>query len=438
MKISIFGLGYVGCVSAACLAEMGHDVIGVDINAHKVRLINAGLSPIVEEGLEELILAQRQAGRLRATTAPDLSDRDLVFICVGTPSNGNGSLHLDYVNRVCTDIGRLLRSAGHRITVVLRSTVLPGVAEEMAIPALEAASGMHAGSDFGFALNPEFLREGSSVHDFYHPPKTVIGVFDQESADLLSALYSSLPAPLFQLAPGEASMIKYADNAFHAVKVAFANEIGRMCKNFQVDSRVVMNVFTQDTKLNISPLYLKPGFAFGGSCLPKDLRALTHRARQDDVALPMLNSALESNEEHLQHALRLVKACGRKRIGVLGLSFKHGTDDLRESPVVALVEELVGKGYEVRIYDRNVSMARLMGANKEYIEREVPHIAKLMCSSMEELLARSEVVVIGNNGQEHERVLGDLRNGHKIIDLSGLKNGRHTHIKEVNYEGICW
>ncbi|HNW60093.1 MAG TPA: nucleotide sugar dehydrogenase [bacterium] len=438
MKISIFGLGYVGCVSAACLAEMGHEVTGVDINAEKVRLINQGHSPIVEEGLDGLIARQRQEGRLRAATEPVVADRDLVFICVGTPSNANGSLHLGYVQRVCTEIGAALRGVRRRVTVVLRSTVLPGVAETVALPALEAASGLRAGIDFGFALNPEFLREGTSVYDFYHPPKTVIGVFDPAAAELLAELYADLEAPLFRLAPGEAAMIKYADNAFHAIKVAFANEIGRLCKSFQVDSRQVMNVFVQDTKLNLSPYYLKPGFAFGGSCLPKDIRALSHRARQEDVDIPLLNAAMASNEEHIRHALRLVKAYGRKKIGILGLSFKHGTDDLRESPVVTLVEELMGKGYEVAIFDRNVSVARLMGANKEYIEREVPHIARLMCSTMEELMARSEVVVIGNNGAEHDRVLGDLRNGHKIIDLSGLKNGKHKQMEEVNYEGICW
>ena len=438
MKINVFGLGYVGCVSAACFAEMGHDVTGVDINEHKVSLFNAGRSPIIEEGLEELIVRQQKAGRLRATTQPSITGEELVFVCVGTPSNGNGSLHLGYVRRVCGEIGQELRRIDHRVTVVIRSTILPGVAENVVIPILEQTSGMRAGVDFGFALNPEFLREGTSIYDFYHPPKTIIGTCDQASAELLTSLYSDLSAPIFQLPLGEASMIKYADNAFHALKVAFANEIGRLCKSLQLDSRQVMDVFIKDTKLNLSPYYLKPGYAFGGSCLPKDLRALIHWARQEDVDIPLLNAALASNEEHIQHALRLVKASGRKRIGVLGLSFKHGTDDLRESPVVTLVEDLIGKGYEVHIFDRNVSVAQLMGANKEYIEREVPHIAKLMCGSVEELIALSDVVVIGNNGAEHERVLDELHNGHKIIDLSGLQNGTHAHIEEVDYEGICW
>ncbi len=440
MKISVFGLGYVGCVSAACFAEMGHDVIGVDISEHKVDLINKGQSPIVENGLEELISQQKHAARLRATTdtVAAVRESEVIFICVGTPSNGNGSLHLGYVERVCSEIGAVLRKIDRRVTIALRSTVLPGVAEEVAIPCLESSSGRKLGQGFGFALNPEFLREGTSLYDFYHPPKTVIGVFDKPSAELLSLLYAGLPAPLFRLQPGEAAMIKYADNAWHAVKVTFANEIGRLCKNFRVDARAVMNVFVKDTKLNLSPYYLKPGFAFGGSCLPKDLRALAHYARQSDVNVPLLEAAMHSNAEHIRYALQMVKAYGRKRIGVLGLSFKHGTDDLRESPVVTLVEQLLGKGYDVRIYDRNVSLARLMGANKEYIEREVPHIAKLMCGSLEELLRHSDIVVIGNSAEEHEAVLGDLRNGHKIIDLSGLKNVEHVNAKEVNYEGICW
>jgi GDP-mannose 6-dehydrogenase len=440
MKISVFGLGYVGCVSAACFAEMGHDITGVDINEHKVNMINNGQSPIIENGIEELIAQQRAAGRLQATTdaAAAVKASDLIFICVGTPSNGNGSLHLGFVDRVCGEIGAALRTLDRKVTVALRSTVLPGVAEEIAIPRLESASGKKLGDGFGFALNPEFLREGTSVYDFYHPPKTIIGMFDKSSADLLAFLYSELPAPVFRLQSGEAAMIKYADNSFHAVKVAFANEIGRLCKNFHVDSRIVMDVFVKDLKLNLSPYYLKPGFAFGGSCLPKDLRALTHHAKQTDVSVPLLEAAINSNADHIQYALDMVKANGRKRIGVLGLSFKHGTDDLRESPVVTLVEQLLGKGYDVRIFDRNVSLARLMGANKEYIEREVPHITKLMCGSLEELLAHSDIVVIGNNAEEHEAVLGDLRNGHKIIDLSGLKNGKHVNVKEVNYEGICW
>jgi GDP-mannose 6-dehydrogenase len=440
MKLSVFGLGYVGCVSAACFAEMGHEVTGVDVNPVKVNMINQGLSPIIENGLDRIIAKQVLNGHLRATLHAHeaVEGSDLAFICVGTPSESNGSIDLRYIERVCEQIGSAMRGRSRHFTVALRSTVLPGVAEQTALRILQERSGKKIGDDFGFAVNPEFLREGTSVYDFYHPPKTVIGAFDPHTAELLQNIYQDITAPIFILRPDEASMIKYADNAFHAIKVAFANEMGRLCKKFHVDSRVVMSVFTKDLKLNLSSYYLKPGFAFGGSCLPKDLRAISHYARQMDVAVPVVDAAMASNEEHIRHALDMIKENGRKKIGVLGLSFKHGTDDLRESPVVALVEQLIGKGYDVRIFDNNVALARLMGANKEYIEHEVPHIARLMCHSVSEVLEESEVVVIGNNAEEYRPVLDDLRNGHKIIDLSGLRNEGNLILEEENYEGICW
>ncbi len=440
MRISVFGLGYVGCVSAACFAEMGHQVVGVDVNMKKVRMINRGVSPIIEKGLDDLIHSKVAAGRLVGTrnASRAVEQSDIVFICVGTPSETNGSINLAYVERVSDEIGRALKKPKHYITVALRSTVLPGVARETVLRRLENHSGKKVGRDFGFAVNPEFLREGTSVYDFYHPPKTVIGVFDTQSAERLQQLYQPISAPIFLVKPDEASMIKYADNAFHAIKVSFANEIGRLCKVFHVDSRKVMDVFTKDYKLNLSPYYLRPGFAFGGSCLPKDLRALSHRARQLDVAVPLLDAAITSNQEHIRFALDMVKENGRKKIGILGLSFKQGTDDLRESPMVTLVEQLLGKGYDVHIFDKNVSLSRLIGANKEYIEREVPHIAKLMCSSVQDVLAKSEVVVVANNSEEYKTVLQELRNGHKIIDLSGLHTDEQAKIEEVNYEGICW
>ncbi len=413
MNTSVFGLGYVGSVSAACLAEMGHHVIGVDVNPRKVDIINSGDSPIVEADLDQIIRQQVAAGRLRATLDPAEAVREaqLILICVGTPSNGNGSIDLHYIRRVCQDIGKILRDKEEYTVVALRSTVLPDVADEVAKATLEQVSGKQVGIDFGFALNPEFLREGSSVHDFYHPPKTIIGAYDDRSAQILAELYAELPAPIFQLAPREAAMIKYADNAFHAVKVAFANEIGRLCKSLQVDSRIVMDVFVQDSKLNLSPYYLKPGFAFGGSCLPKDLRAVAHRAQQLDVSVPLLRAAIDSNEEHIRHALEMVKRNGRQRIGVLGLSFKSDTDDLRESPVVSLIEQLIGKGYEVQIYDKNVFLGNLMGANKEFIEREVPHIAKLMCSSIREVMDKTDTVVIGHKAKEYEAFLTEHQIG---------------------------
>ncbi len=440
MNISIFGLGYVGSVSAACFAQMGHQVIGIDTNANKVNMINQGIAPIVEQDIEEIIKRQVASGRLRATQNVEeaVSHASVIFVCVGTPSNGNGSIDFKHIQRVCAEIGDALKNKEAFTVVAIRSTMLPNIAEEVAIPNLEWHSGKIAGHDFGFAVNPEFLREGSSVYDFYHPPKTVIGALDKAAGDTLEKLYEAIDAPLFRLSIGEASMIKYADNAFHAIKVTFANEIGRLCKVFGIDSRKVMEVFTRDVKLNLSPYYLKPGFAFGGSCLPKDLRAITHCAKQADVEVPLMKAAMESNEEHIRFTLEKVKDHGKKRIGVLGLSFKAGTDDLRESPVVTLVEQLIGKGYDVSIFDKNVSIARLIGSNKEYIEREIPHIAKLMCGSVQEVLAKSEVVVVGNKAEEHEAVLGELKNGHKIIDLTGLKNAKNGNLKEVDYEGLLW
>ncbi|NOY60380.1 MAG: nucleotide sugar dehydrogenase [Calditrichaeota bacterium] len=440
MNISVFGLGYVGCVSAACFAEMGHKVIGVDVKSSKVKMINKGISPIVEKDIDVLIKRQVDEGNLSATqnTTKAIRDSDVIFICVGTPSNSNGSIDFSYVDRVCGQIGRALKYKKSYTSVVLRSTVLPGIPEKIAIARLEENSGKKAGKDFGFALNPEFLRESTSVYDFYHPPKTVIGELDEKTADILEKMYRPIDDKIFRIGIGEASMIKYSDNAFHAIKVAFANEIGRICKEYNIDSRKVMQVFTSDVKLNLSPYYLKPGFAFGGSCLPKDLRAITHEAKQKDIAVPLLDAAMESNMEHIHHALDMVQKNGRKRIGVLGLSFKGGTDDLRESPIVNMVEQLIGKGYKIRIYDKNVSMARLIGSNKDYIKRYIPHIAKLMSDSVQDVLDHSDVVIVGNQAREHEAILGDLKNGHKIIDLTGLDNANNGNLKEVDYEGICW
>ena len=440
MDIAVIGLGYVGCVSAACLAQMGHTIIGVDINDTKVNLINDGLSPIIEKNLDSIVKDQVASGRLKATRDIDMavSQSGIVFICVGTPSRANGSLNTEYIERVCIEIGRALAQKPDYCTVALRSTILPGIAESVVVPLLEEHSGKKAGADFGFALNPEFLREGSSVYDFYHPPKTIIGELDRKSSDVIASIYEGIDAPVFRLGLGEAAMVKYADNSFHAIKVAFANEIGRICKLYDIDSRMVMDVFTKDVKLNLSSCYLKPGFAFGGSCLPKDLRAIIHTANQNDIEVPLLKATIESNMKHIEHALQMVKGDGRKKIGILGLSFKGGTDDLRESPVVAIVEQLIGKGYSVRIFDKNVSLARLMGANKEYIEREIPHIARLMCDSVHEVIRQSDVLVIGNKAHEHEKVFDEAKDGKVVIDFMGLENASNGKLREVNYEGICW
>lgn len=436
MTLSVFGLGYVGCVSAACMAKEGHIVIGVDVNAGKVEMINTGTSPIVEAGLGELLSEVVQSNRLSATTdaASAVRDSDVSLVCVGTPSNQNGSLDLSYVVRVCEEIGAALKDKSERHVIVMRSTMLPGTIENVVIPALEKSSGKHAGKDFGVCINPEFLREGSSLKDFYAPPFTLIGSDDEETASILRAIYTSIDAPLFVTPVKTAEMVKYVCNCFHALKVGFANEIGNICKTLGIDSHEVMEIFCQDTKLNLSPYYLKPGFAFGGSCLPKDLRAINYKARQMDVEAPILSAILPSNRQQVERAVEMVLATGKKRVGVLGFSFKAGTDDLRESPMVALIETLIGKGLQLRIYDHDVSLARLFGANKEYIERQIPHISQLMHASIEEVLDSSDVIVIGNKADEFKNLAGKRRHDHLIIDLVRIFNAS----SDETYQGICW
>jgi GDP-mannose 6-dehydrogenase len=437
MRISILGLGYVGCVSAACFAAAGHEVTGVDVNAIKVDIINGGRSPIVEPGIEELISEAVKAGRLRATTDPGeaVIASDVSLVCIGTPGNPNGSLNLAYIKRACQQIGEAISAKGRYHVVVMRSTMLPGTIEQTVIPTLEVYSGKRVGRDFDVAINPEFLREGSSIKDFNNPPFTLIGADTEDAAALVGRLYSHLSAPIINTAVKEAEMVKYACNAFHAVKVTFANEIGNICKALGVDSHKVMEVFCQDTKLNLSPYYLKPGFAFGGSCLPKDLRAINYKAKEHDVEVPMLNSVLASNRQQVERAVEAVLRTGRKRVGVLGLSFKSGTDDLRESPMVTMIETLIGKGLKLAIYDRDVELARLFGANKQFIEREIPHISSLMRSDLSEVIASSEVIIIGKKEEEF-RVLADkLNNGPIIIDLVRMFDAEENR---KQYQGICW
>lgn len=422
MKISIFGLGYVGSVSAACFARDGHQVIGVDVNPLKVEIINDGRSPIVEPHLNELMRESVQAGRLRATTdgAEAVAASDVSLVCVGTPGNVNGSLDLTHIKNSCKQIGVALSSIDRHHVVVVRSTLLPGSIERHVIPTLEVYSGKRAGKDFGVAINPEFLREGSSVYDFDNPPFTLIGADDEQVASLVGHMYSRLNAPLFTLQIKEAEMVKYTCNSFHALKVAFANEIGNICKPLEIDSHRVMEVFCQDTKLNLSSYYLKPGFAFGGSCLPKDLRAITYKAKELDVEVPLLNSVLLSNERQIERAINMVLQTGRKNIGVLGLSFKQGTDDLRESPIVTVIERLLGKGLRLAIYDRNVQLARVFGANKEYIEGEIPHISELMHPDLRDVVSFSDVIVIANKSEEYRCITDTLRNDQTVIDLVRL------------------
>lgn len=419
MEISVFGLGYVGCVSAACFATDGHNVLGVDPNSTKVNLINRGISPIVEPGLPELISGECQSGRLRATSnsAEAIAATDISFVCIGTPSAPNGSLDLRFVIRVAEEIGTALRTKGKFHLVVFRSTMLPGTMEQVVLPAISAASGKQVGKDFGLAYHPEFLREGSAISDFRNPPRTVIGEDDPQNSDVLASLYAELTAPLVRCDLRTAELVKYADNVFHALKVAFGNEIGALCRLVGVNSHQLMDIFCLDTKLNLSSIYLKPGFAFGGSCLPKDLRALTYLARKLDLQTPVLEATLTSNTEHKRRALALVTALGRKKIGLLGLSFKEGTDDLRESPTVELVEQLIGKGYSVSIYDRYVALAQLMGANKAYIAQEIPHIASLLVPDISTLLSTSEVIVVTKRSAEYADVLKQLRPDQIVVDL---------------------
>lgn len=437
MRLSVFGLGYVGCVSAACFAREGHEVAGVDVSAVKVEIINSGRSPIVEAGIGELIKEMVSSGRLRATTeaAEAVASSDVSLVCVGTPSRDNGSLDLTYVKRVCQEIGAALEHKRERHTVVIRSTMLPGTIEGTVVPALEVYSGKKAGRDFGVCINPEFLREGTSLKDFYSPPFTLVGADDEDTAAIVSRLYSKIDAPLYVTPVKAAEMVKYACNCFHALKVSFANEIGNVCKGLGIDSHEVMRVFCEDRKLNLSPYYLKPGFAFGGSCLPKDLRAINYKAKELDVEVPLLSSILPSNRRQVERAVEMVLKTGKKKVGVLGFSFKAGTDDLRESPMVTLIEALIGKGIQLAVYDRDVSLARLFGANKEYIEREIPHISQLMRASVDEVLEASDVLIVGNKSEEFREIEGRLRGDQLVIDLVRLFDGRTS---DDNYQGICW
>jgi GDP-mannose 6-dehydrogenase len=438
MNVSVFGLGYVGSVSAACFAEDGHDVVGVDVNAGKVASLNEGRSPIVEKGLDELIRDNVANGRLRATTstADAVRDTDISLICVGTPSRKNGSLDLTYLERVAEQIGDAIKDKTDYHVVVVRSTVLPGTTHEVVIPALERTSGKKYGTGFGVTVNPEFLREGTAIHDFRHPPLTLVGHNYTSDAEPTKALYGRVQAPIETTTIRTAEMMKYASNTWHALKVTFANEIGNVCKRLGIDSHEVMTIFCKDEKLNLSSYYMKPGFAFGGSCLPKDVRALQYRAKEVDVDLPVIQAILGSNQLQIQHAVDEIVDTGRKRIGLLGFSFKAGTDDLRESPIVILAEALLGKGYSLCIYDKNVSIARLVGANKDYINTQIPHLSSLLTESLDEVLEKSDVIVVGNGAPEFGDALTRTRPDQIVLDLVRVKTERSRI--PADYRGICW
>lgn len=434
MNLSVFGLGYVGCVSAACFAKEGHNVIGVDVSPGKVEMINSGRSPIVESGIGDLINEVVSSKRLRATTSAEeaVIASDASLICVGTPSNQNGSLDLRYITRVCEEIAAGLKNKTTKHVIIIRSTMLPGTIESVVIPTLKEHAGENG--NFDVCINPEFLREGTSLKDFYAPPFTLIGADTEDSANLVRELYQSIDAPVYVTSTKTAEMVKYVCNCFHALKVGFANEIGNICKALGVDSHDVMDIFCKDTKLNLSPYYLKPGFAFGGSCLPKDLRALNYKAKQLDVEVPVLTSILPSNKHQIERAVEMILNTQSKKVGIFGFSFKAGTDDLRESPMVILIETLIGKGIQLNIYDRDVSLARLVGANKDYIEGQIPHISQLMRNSIDEIVDFADVLVIGNRSPEFEQLKNKRRDGQVIIDLVRMFNDQ----SDQTYQGICW
>lgn len=436
-RISIFGLGYVGTVCAACFAKEGYPVIGCDMNQLKVDIINNGRSPVIEKDTDALIAQGVKDGLIEATTDAKhaLLNSDISFICVGTPSNPNGSLDLKFIERVAHQIGGYLKEKSKYHIVVIRSTMLPGTTEKTVLPILEESSQKTAGIDFGIAVNPEFLRESTAVYDFLNPPKTVIGANKREDAEIVAEIYKNIDAPMILTSVKVAEMVKYTDNVFHALKVTFGNEIGNICKALNIDSHDVMEIFCKDTKLNLSPYYLKPGFAFGGSCLPKDLRAITYKAKILDVDIPVLDSILRSNELQIKSGVKRILSLEKMKIGILGISFKAGTDDLRESPIVELIEVLLGKGYQIKIYDKEVSLAKLFGANKEFIEKKIPHISNLMVDSIDKILDHSEVIVIGNNSKEFLDIFPRLKKEQHVIDLVRIADKVET---EAHYEGICW
>ncbi|WP_443191684.1 GDP-mannose 6-dehydrogenase [Pseudomonas indica] len=436
MRISIFGLGYVGAVCAGCLSARGHEVVGVDISTHKIDLINNGKSPIVEPGLEELLGKGIKAGNLRGTTdvADAIRNTDLSMLCVGTPSKKNGDLELNYMESVCREIGMALRDKSQRHTVVVRSTVLPGTVKNVVIPILEDCSGKKAGVDFGVAVNPEFLRESTAIKDYNFPPMTVIGQLDDASGDMLQEIYQELDAPIIRKDIEVAEMIKYTCNVWHATKVTFANEIGNIAKAVGVDGREVMDVVCQDNKLNLSKYYMRPGFAFGGSCLPKDVRALSYRASSLDVEAPLIGSLMRSNSAQVQKAFDIISSYDKRKVALLGLSFKAGTDDLRESPLVELAEMLIGKGFDLRIYDRNVEYARVHGANKDYIESKIPHVSSLLNSDFDEVVKNADVIVLGNGDEQFASLAQHVPEGKQVVDLIGFM----PHATRGATEGICW
>ncbi|HXJ95353.1 MAG TPA: nucleotide sugar dehydrogenase [Terriglobia bacterium] len=438
-SISIFGLGYVGSVSAACLAHKGYQVIGVDVNSAKVQMLSSGRTPIVEAKMAELVAEAHESGRLSATSGANeaVCNSDVSFVCVGTPSLPSGKLDLSHIERAAGEIGAALKNKKSHHVVALRSTLLPGTTEAVLIPILEAASGRRAGVDFAVCYNPEFMREGSAVADFLEPPYTILGAKEAEHTAALRQLYSGTPGNVFEVPIGVAEMVKYVSNTFHALKVGFANEIGTLCKHLDIDTQAVAKIFTSDTRLNISPAYLSPGFAFGGSCLPKDLRALVYRGRELDVKLPLLESILPSNAEHLERSVEAVLATRKRKVAMLGLSFKSGTDDLRESPQVQLIKRLLGEGCQVKVWDPQVSMGQIAGSNRQYIEEVIPHIGSLLSTNLKQVVEEAEVVIVGTKLVQKNELTDLLQPNQQVIDLIHLDPAGRVD-SAASYQGICW
>lgn len=437
-KISIFGLGYVGAVSLACLARDGHEMTGVDIDPNKLELLRSGQAPIVETGIQELMRAVVRGGSVTVTDSvrDAILSTDVSFVCVGTPARQNGNQDLTAITRIAEQIGSVLADKTSRHVIVIRSTVKPGTVEEVIQPALEASSGLQAGRDFSLCFQPEFLREGTSINDYDHPPLTIVGANDEHAVEMLRSIFGHLPCEFVYTSIRTAEMLKYACNAFHAMKVTFANEMGRISQAVGVDPHEVMKLVCMDRQLNISSAYLRPGFAFGGSCLPKDLKALLYLAKNNDVELPMLSNIIPSNTAHIEHAIEQVLASGHRCIGMIGLSFKAGTDDLRESPLVIMAERFIGKGLQLSIFDPQVNVARLIGANRRYIEESIPHIASLMTTDLGQLVRETDVLIVAMKSPEVLAALeAHTRPGQMLFDITAIPDrGAHN----AAYQGICW
>ncbi len=436
MDITIFGLGYVGCVGLGCLAEQGHNLTGVDIDKAKVDLINNGKATIVEKDIDELIKRNYKDERIAATTNSfeAVNNSEVAIICVGTPNDENGHLDMTYIYRVAKEIGEALKEKDEFYTVAIRSTVMPGTNKKVA-EIIQKHSNKINEKDFAVVSNPEFLREGSAVADFFNPPYTILSSESEKGLEKMEMVYQSLNTEVIIAPIGSAELIKFVNNSFHGLKVVFANEVGRICKSLGVDSINLMDLFTKDEILNISPYYFKPGFAYGGSCLPKDLKALNSIAHDKYINLPVLSSIEESNQVHIDYVLNLLISKNKKKIGFYGISFKAGTDDLRFSPALETVERLLGKGYDVKIYDKNVNLSRLIGKNKEYIFNKLPHINNLLMEDLEEFINSAEILVVVNKDNDIDKLLNNDLSKVLVIDLVSVLEAKDNL---ANYEGICW